>query len=232
MIKKFIFFQIWIILFANTAWCADKISDVRLQENGWIRIVDHFVTNLTPEEFYKVSADHPLAKMMKNEKFRVLYIKIEFLKRCIANTIDEEIRKDSMRRIEARLPVTNEGQALLMLNLSAYAASKAKTESEKEDAQKVYTEFKEFCTGNGIDPVQFNMDVSVPRYRCDYRNKVFASFYSAAGHEIETRGEYPIGYWIDSNRTTRKVEMLPGETTYVTMYIDNKAKSWKVWVPK
>jgi hypothetical protein len=34
-----------------------KISAVRLQENGWIRIVDYFVENLTPEEFYEVSAD-------------------------------------------------------------------------------------------------------------------------------------------------------------------------------
>ena len=209
-----------------------NISNVRLQENGWIRIVDHFVANLTPEEFYRVSSDDHLAKTMKDKIFRILYIKIEFLKPCVANTMDEEIRDESERRLKAGLPFSTEGQALLMLGLVGYAKSKAKTESEKQDAKEAYTEFKEFCTKNGIDPNQFVMDVSLPRYRCDYRNKVFASFYSAAGHEIETRGQFPIAYWIDSNRTKRKIEMLPGETTFVSLYITDETKTWKVWVPK
>lgn len=210
----------------------NKISDVRLQENGWIRIVDHFVANLTPEEFYGVNADDPMTKMMKDNIFRVLYIKIEFLKPCVADTISEEISKESDRRLKAGLPFSTEGQALFILGLSGYATSKAKTESEKKDAQKIYTEFKEFCTSNGIDPNQFVIDVNLPRYRCDYRNKVFASFYSAADYEVETNGAYPIAYWIDSNRTKRKIEMLPGETIYVTMYIPDEVKLWKVWVPK
>jgi len=207
-----------------------NISDVRLQENGWIKIVDHFVANLTSEEFYGVSADHPLAKIQGI--FRKLYIKIEFLKPCVANTIREEISKESDRRLKAGLPLSTEGEALFYLGLSGYATNKAKTESEKKDAEKSFAEFKEFCTSEGIDPDQFVIDVNLPRYKCDYRNKVFASFYSAAGYEIETKGEFPTAYWTDSNRTKRKIEMLPGETTYVTMYIPDEVKSWKVWVPK
>lgn len=217
----------------------NKISDVRLQENGWIRIVDHFVENLTPEEFYGVSADDPKVKMRKDmvtqgmineDIYRRLHIKIEFLKPCVADTRREEISKG--RRDEAGFSLSTEGKALLYLGLAGLATSKAKTESEKKDAQKVYTEFQEFCTREGIDPFQFLIDVEVLLYKCDYRNKVFVSFYSAAGYEIETRGQYPIAYWIDSNRTKRKIEILPGETAYVTTLIFDEAKSWKVWVPK
>ena len=208
----------------------NKISGVRLQENGWIRIVDHFVANLTSEEFYGVSADHPLAKIP--EIHRMLYVKIEFLRPCVAVTTNVEISKESDRRLKAGLPLSTEGQALLYLGLAGYAKSKAKTESGKKDAEKVYTEFKEFCTSNDIDPSQFVFDVNLPRYRCDYRNKVFASFYSATGSEIETQGVYPLAYGIDSNPLKRKIELLPGETIYVTMYLPDKAKSWKVWVPK
>jgi len=194
------------------------------------RTVAKSVSDLTSQEFYQVSADHPLAKIP--EIHRMLYIKIEFLEPCTAVTRAKEINKESDRRLKEGLPLSNEGQALLALGIAGYAHNKAKTESEKKDAQEVYAEFKTLCTENGIDSNQFVIDLNIPRFKCDYRNKVFASFYSAKGSEIETRGEYPIAYWTDSNQTKRKIEMLPGETTYVTMYIPKEVKSWEIWVPK
>ena len=155
-----------------------------------------------------------------------------FLKRCVANDRVEEISKESDQRLKAGLPNTTEGEALMYLGLMAHATSEAKTESEKKVTKEMYKEFKDFCSSKGIDPNQFIIDVTVPFYRCDYRNKVFVSYYSAAGYEIATEGQYPTAYWIDEARTKRKTEMLPGETTYVTSYIPDNAKSWKIWVPK
>lgn len=47
-----------------------------------------------------------------------------------------------------------------------------------------------------------------------------------------TEGQVPIALYTDSSLKVRKVEMLPGETSYVTFVIPDEEKSWKVWVPK
>jgi hypothetical protein len=71
-------------------------------------------------------------------------------------------------------------------------------------------------------------DMGMPKFRCDYRIKVFPTFYSSIGYEIETQGEIPSAGFKES----QKIEMLPGENTFVTFIIPDEADSWHVWVPR
>jgi hypothetical protein len=201
-----------------------NISEVILQENGWIKIADHFVAELTPEEFYGVGTDDPMVKirkemvvqgMMDEVIFKKLHLKIEFLKSCVATT-----RKDSKK------PLSKIEEDIAMGLLIATGA--INTGHEKEGKKIIDELLRKYPN----DYEEILTDLTVPVFRCNYRDKVFVSFYSAKGDEIETVGDYPIAYWIDSNRTKRKTEMLPGETTYVTFLIPDSAKSWKIWVPK
>lgn len=201
----------------------NKISDVRLQENGWIRIVDHFVENLTPEAFYG-GADDPMVKihkdmvtqgMINEDIIRKLHIKIEFLKPCNATTRMDTINEKPLSKIEEDIVVG------LLLSTAAI-----KTGNEKGSNKVIAELLRKYPDDYG----RIAIDMIGPIFRCDYRIKVFATFFSAGGYEIKTDGSIPIALWLSENK--RKTEMLPGETTYVTFLIPDKAKSWKVWVPK
>jgi len=72
----------------------------------------------------------------------------------------------------------------------------------------------------------------VPRFRCDYRVKVFATFFNKKGHEIETMGQRPYALLMNSFSKSRKTVMLPGEKTYIEFVIPDEAKDWYIWVPK
>jgi hypothetical protein len=198
MIKKFLLLQIWIVIIflVNAAWCADKISDVQLQENGYIRIIGQ----PTPARLcVRISSD-PKAKI-ERDTFR---------------EYDDEERNASLRK-------------------------ESGWKKEECDIRQLQVDllFLRPCVATTIrsddpfgDLFSFKFDAITPRFRCDYRFKIFTTLYSAEGYEIETEGQYPIAYWTDSRHTERKTEMLPGEKTWVTFTIPDNAKSWKVWVPK
>jgi hypothetical protein len=65
-----------------------KSEDVRLQENGWIRIISHFVQKETHEEFNKriLGDSYKTPEWEKNLLIRMLRVKIQFLKPCTATT--------------------------------------------------------------------------------------------------------------------------------------------------
>lgn len=105
----------------------------------------------------------------------------------------------------------------------------AKTEEERD---KLYRAYEKQCEKYGIDPLDFRMDVLVPRFRCDYRLKVFVTFFTKDGNEIETEGVIPYALKINSYSSKRKTEMLPGEIIQVFFSIPEGAKFWYVWVPK
>jgi hypothetical protein len=67
-------------------------------------------------------------------------------------------------------------------------------------------------------------------FSCDYRTKTFVSFFSADGYEIETEGQNAPARF--TKEGVRKEEIFPGEETYLTFFIPENAKSWKVWVPR
>ena len=172
-----------------------KGDDARVQENGWIRIIDHFVENLTPEEFYKVGPDHPLAKMDK--AFKKLWVQIEFLKPCTASTLFREISEqygkewDKSFNDYAKYKITGRGlspksTAFLMLQLS-----KMPSADTAERRAGIWNEYEAHCEKHGIAPYEFMNDLYLPRFRCDDRLKVFVTFLSAGG-ELKTEGIIPI----------------------------------------
>ena len=72
-----------------------------------------------------------------------------------------------------------------------------------------------------------------PKYACDYRNNIFVSYYNSLGTEIKTEKQLPFVRRGDEINGKRKLEMLPGEETFVTFFgVPDDAVSWKVWVPK
>jgi hypothetical protein len=72
------------------------------------------------------------------------------------------------------------------------------------------------------------------RFRCNYRNKVFVSFYSSGGKEIETVDAFPLPIEVKVGGKIKeyKTEALPGEKTKIPFEIPIEATSWYVWVPK
>lgn len=194
----------------------NRSSDVRLQENGWIRILDNFATNEPMEELYKrlklTPTDRDKGKIWKN-----LTVKIQFLKPCVAKT--KEFQELSL----------TEKDALPIFSSSLLAFAKSKNDNEKVS---IFREFDKYCEAHGIDSNKFMDELTTPYFRCDYRIKVFVTFYSSKGYEVETNGEIPIALKNDSYPNGRKIEMLPGENTYITFHIPDEADSWHVWVPR
>jgi hypothetical protein len=120
----------------------------------------------------------------------------------------------------------------------------------------VFFQFLKPCTATSSSEDKFKdwkYFSELPRFRCDYRFKVFVTFFSPDGEEVETKGEYPAAYWTDSQHVERKPEMLPGEKSDLSFSIpadlfenkiseniygkkkppkSSRVSPWKAWVPK
>lgn len=169
--------------------------EVQLKDNGWLKIVDEFLVEKTPEEFYdEIYSGSPEYRNSETTKkvieldnkigktYKRIYVQIQFLKPCKAT------------------------QLMLMVD---------KPESTDE------------LSGTFVDT-----DYLMPKFRCDYRVKVFVTFFSKDGNEIKTNGSRPPALLINSFSKNRKTEMLPGEKTYDTFILPDEAAYWYVWVPK
>jgi len=161
---------------------SDKDSDVRVQDNGWIRIKDVFVKNVTEAEVFDISKDDPKYKEYNSRKHKMLYVKIMFLRTCKATEKESPLDK-----------AIKEGQP-------------------DKEVGKAFGE-------SIMNPEYW------PKFQCDYRTKIFVSFYSSEGLEIETVGKYIAA--------KKDEEVLSGEmrATFLSDIPEN-ATSWKVWVPK
>lgn len=204
--------------------------EVQVQDNGWLKIDKYFVEELTAEEFYK---EHML-ESDKGKTIKKLHVKIQFLKPCQATTLFEEMKaeydRDWEQSLKLKRPLSDKSQALFMLFLTNYAMTDGKTPKEKSD--QMIKEYYAFCRKVGIDGFQLYMDISVTRYRCDYKIKVFTTFFAKEGYEIRTEGDIPLAQKIDSYSENRKTVMLPGETLWLSFIIPDDAVYWYVWVPK
>ena len=198
----------------------DKINpEVQLKDNGWLKIVEQYLIETPVEEYYKDKKE--LIEALKSsgtEKVRRLHVQVQFLKPCTATVVRPQLTKES------------ESTALLMLDIFNYASTDGET--SEEELKILYKDYKEYCIDNGIDPFEFAMNAYLPRFRCDYRTKVFITFYTKEGHEINTEGEHPIALLINKLSEKRKKEMLPSEKTYLTFSVPDNAESWYVWLPK
>ena len=72
-------------------------------------------------------------------------------------------------------------------------------------------------------------DGRTSKFRCDYRLKVFATFYSKNGVETGTYDALPSPQFIDGVKKDFKV---PGERMWMNFVMPENAVSWKIWVPK
>lgn len=75
-----------------------------------------------------------------------------------------------------------------------------------------------------------DIDSIVPMFRCDAGTEVFATFYGKDGGELDTKGAFAFAYLIDADLERRKMEMLPGEKTYVWFSVPDEAVYWYEWV--
>lgn len=156
---------------------------VQLKENSWLKIVNEFVIEESPEQYYsKIYDDDKLRKdsikRASSKIFKTLYVDIQFLKPCNAT------------KLKGSHP------------LSIFDITSPEW-----------------------------IDIVISKFRCDYRLKVFVTFFSSEGNEIKTGGIYPIALWTDSLHIKRKTEMLPGEKIQVSFLIPEEVKYWHVWVP-
>lgn len=194
--------------------------DVQLQDNGWIRIVNQFVKEQTPEEYFRKEKDDPILKSFKGKIFKQLHVKIQFLKPCKATTKDEEWRKRN-----PNVSLSNLAAEEAQISLAKGLIVLLQQEGKKKEAEELLAATEKKYSN-------FWADYVFLKFRCDYRTKVFAIFFSSKGYEIETMSEIPIALLVDEFSQERKTEMLPGEATYVTFLIPDDATSWEVWVPK
>lgn len=214
--------------------CSNKEinPDVQLQNNGWLKIIDQYVEEFTPEEFY--NGNEELIKSHKNsvklgiarEKKRVLNVKIQFLRPCIATTEMEEFSKkhNPSGDPDALIPLTGEKGKCIAFIFEYYQTNQANKEERNEIIKKAVNQCPDF------------LELLTPGFRCDYRLKVFLTSFSPSKfkkYEYRTDGFFPKAPVIDvkNNRINYKEEMLPGETMWIKFY-PGTATSWCVWVPK
>lgn len=224
-------------VYAKDQICSNKAINhaVQLQDNGWLKIIDQYIEEFTPEEFYK--GDAQMIKMQKEnvksfgyktEKIRMLRVKIQFLKPCVATTEADEYFKDyTGKDTNDVIPLTGEkGECIAHLLKYLDAEKQGKNKEElSEIAKKAYKQ----CP-NVMDYLQ-------PRFMCNYHFKVFNTSFTPSNLKQYESREY--SYFpeapttdITNGRIKRKKEMLPGETMWIAFPISGDATTWCVWVPK
>jgi hypothetical protein len=226
MSKKWLFFiNIIFLLLLHPALVssADKRdgSDIRLQNNGWIRIEDVRLENIPPEVFYK---DSPQMLMMHKDMVKAgssrkdigkLHVKFRFLKPCKATT-----RIDRMT-VE---PLSVKEEEIADQMILAFKYHKEGQQAKKEQI------FRELNNKYSDAALVFS-DMAQEKYKCGYQTTVYATYLSSKGSEIQTVSDVAVAEMTSSG--IRKSEMIPGDTAVVTFLLFNDdIKSWKVWVPK
>ncbi len=198
---------------ASTLEDKTKSSEVRLQENGWIKIVDQSVEKLTAEEFYKEN----ISESEKGKIIRKLNVKIQFLRPCkTTSKIDEWLNKQGEKIYIDSLD--EEGGFITSI---VYGYFKALQAGDKQKATEIYQSIeKQYPTKDMYEYVR-------QEFRCDYRCKIFAILFSSKGEELSTMSNF-----ISSYRSLEKTTVQTGETRSITFFIPETATSWHVWVPK
>lgn len=76
----------------------------------------------------------------------------------------------------------------------------------------------------------YNLFENLPKFNCDYRTKVFVTFFTKQGEEISTKGHYPQAPAKDLHNW--ETEIFPGEKLTTVFAIPTGCTSWCVWVSK
>jgi hypothetical protein len=214
-----IIFFIYPVIALNADNKEKKSTDVRVQDNGWLRIVDHFIFTETMGDKIKESIDRlgieENPDLFKDETpIKTLIVKIQFLKPCKATTLMDKISSEYER----------EKYITIMLYI---IGESGESKINKEEHLKVRKKLEEMYPD--LDEVMIGL--LVPKFRCgDYRTMVFVTFYNSLGSEISTDKQLPFLY--RDEREKNITEKLPGEITYLSFIIPRRATSWDIWLPK
>ena len=228
--KKVVLGLIIFFVFAGNLWGSEDehSEERRLQNNGWLKIVDQYVEEKSNEEWYKRHGiEIPNSDKERIIRQKILHVKIEFLKPCKATSrLDEYVKEKALTDDpdENIALIGKEGEIFVGLYEYYQAIGKGEKDRAAKIAKKLvkrHGDIKEYIT---------------PKFRCDYRLKVFLTAYSqrdSKKNESSTSGVFPVAPIIDKKlkQVSRKREVLSGETMWLTFSVTG-AKSWKVWVPQ
>ena len=126
-----------------------------------------------------------------------------------------------------------------MNKLELVEALREESGLNKSEAAAVVDMFFDEISEGFREDTQYD-DYMFYKFKCDYRNKVFVTFFTKEGVGIETRGEYPVAKliapsneWYKLNPQTYQTNMFPGEKTSITFFpIPENAANWYVWLSK
>lgn len=217
---------IMILLYPSFVSSADKHdgSDIRLQNNGWIRIENVQLENISPEVFYK---DRPQMLMIHKEMVRTgssrkdigkLHVKLRYLKPCKATTRIDRMDIEPLSAKEEDI-----ANQLILYGKYFNAGQKARADQVMSDMMNKYPD----------DYNEVLSDLTISKFNCGYQTTLYVTYLSSKGSEIKTDNSVAATAE-KTNSGTSKFEMIPGDTAIVTFILpfDAKVKSWKVWVPK
>lgn len=186
----------------------DQSSDVRLQDNGYLRIIGKPVVF----RYYSLvdKLENPIMIEMTIEKINELIKEGKFppMKESEKKELVESMNESKMKAFK------KDQHFVRMINVEVQFLKPCIASYDEEQKG-----------GDFLDSLYL-------KFKCNYRFKVFATFFDENGFEIETVGEYlPVLYSTDRSYKI-ETEMVPGEKRNKFFSIPSQAKSWQAWVPK
>jgi len=217
-----------LIFSAVNAWCGEyvnpKSSTARQKENDWVMIERYRDVKMTPEEYYD---DKDMVKMVRDAaqmtgtpaNIHMLYVKVQFLKKCDATTISKMSDKE-----ELMSPMF-----VRWTSISAYIFGYGTLmgEGKKEEAETYRA--KTLKTIPDLDEMVSKYYL-FPLYDCSYKTKINVTYFYASGSEMKTESQYPVATGTEGDK--RKLTVFPGDTVNVSFTIPHGVETWDVWVSK
>jgi len=201
---------------------------VQLKENAALKIVKEFFTE-EPNEFnIEMNKKYKTGKRFR-ETNRYIRVDLQYLMPCEAKS-QQEVIYEKMGAEEATKKEEEMYLRALGVQIAFYAISEKQEKGEidekeaDEGMQKVFEQWEEWY-GTNPDLMSF----SNPYYRCDYRFKIYCSFFDASGEELSTYSQFVLAGLVGNQR---KINVYPGEKDYTTFYIPHNAEYWYVWLSK
>jgi hypothetical protein len=138
-------------------------------------------------------------------------------------TIGEFNKKHGLKKMEG--PINNELMRSVIVLVQFLKPCKAT--SKNDDLRSKYSDksIPDYELGG-----MFSLENMTPRYKCDYRTKIFVTFYDKSGVELDTIGSQPMAPFGEDEK--RKYEILPGEKVFDVFSVPSGAAYYYSWVPK
>jgi hypothetical protein len=202
-----------LVLLTGIAWAdpPEGCGPDRHVENGWLKVVDEYVEELTAEEFYREN----LLESNRGKTIRILKVKAEFLQQCRAAMKMEGIDESSLPDDERHF-------------LSTYREwQRAEKAEKKRTADRLYETLIRMPNFRAL-----KNEYLIKSYRCDDEIQIRVTYCSSRGEENETVGRVPVASQINYILDRQKTRKMAGDTMWVSFLIPDDAAQWRVWVPR